>query len=136
MSQENAEIVRRGYEAYERGDVDDAVADFASDCEYSATGVLPGATGVFLGPEGYKSVIAWLRENFDDAHMGLNALVDAGDSVVASVTLRGRGRQSGAAASWTFWQVWTLRSGKIVRGRGFTNEAEALEAARLAGNQE
>ena len=31
MSQENVEIVRRGYEAYNPGDLDGAVSDFAPD---------------------------------------------------------------------------------------------------------
>jgi ketosteroid isomerase-like protein len=51
--------------------------------------------------------------------------------VLVSVTTRGRGRQSGVEASWNVWQVWTLRDGKVVDGLGFTNRAEALEAARL-----
>jgi ketosteroid isomerase-like protein len=33
MSKENVEIVRRAFEAYNRGDIEGAVADFAPDCE-------------------------------------------------------------------------------------------------------
>jgi ketosteroid isomerase-like protein len=51
--------------------------------------------------------------------------------VLASLTFRGRGKQSGVETNWSLWQLWTLRDGKAVRGQGFTNSAEALEAAGL-----
>ena len=132
MSQENVEIVRRAFEAYNRGDLDAAVADFAPDSEYIASGAVPGGRGVYRGPEGYKRFVAWLRDEFEDARVEVDAITDAGDQVLVSVTTRGRGRQSGVEASWNVWQVWTLRDGKIVGGLGFTSRAEALEAAGLS----
>jgi ketosteroid isomerase-like protein len=131
MSQENVQMLRRGFDAYNRGDVDAVVADFASDCEYVASGALPGGRGVYQGPEGYKQFIGWLRDEFEDARLDVNDVIDAGDRVLASLTLRGRGRQSGAATSWDVWQVWTIRDGRIVRGQAFTDKTEALEAAGL-----
>jgi hypothetical protein len=131
MSQENVEIVRRGYDAYNRGDVDAAVSDFASDCEFVPTGALPGGRGVYHGPEGFKQFVAWVRDEFEDARFDVNDVVDAGDRVLASFTIRGRGRQSGAATSWDLWHVWTIRDGAVVRGQAFTGETEALEAAGL-----
>ena len=131
MSQENVELVRRGYEAYNRGDVDGAVSDFAPDCRYTAAGTIPDRTGVFHGREGYKEFIGWLRSEFDDAQAEIDELIDVGDMVVIGSTLRGRGRQSGAEAKFTFWQVWTIQDGKFARGQGFADRAEALEAAGL-----
>ena len=133
MSQENVEIVRRAFEAYNRGDLDAAVADFAPDFEYIASGAVPGTRGVYRGPEGYKRFVGWVRDEFDDARVEVDAITDAGDQVLVSVTTRGRGRQSGVEASWSVWQVWTLRDGKIVHGLGFTSRDEALEAAGLSG---
>jgi uncharacterized protein len=131
MSQENVELVRRGYEAYNRGDLDGAVSDFASDCRYIAAGTIPDRTGVFRGREGYKEFIGWLRSEFDDARAEIDELIDAGDTVVIGSTLCGRGKQSGAEAKFTFWQVWTIQDGKFARGQGFASRAEALEAAGL-----
>jgi ketosteroid isomerase-like protein len=56
-------------------------------------------------------------------------LIEASDQVLASVTFRGHGRQSGVEAEWSLWQLWTVRDGRFVRGQGFTNREEALEAA-------
>ena len=131
MSEENVEIIRRAYEAYDRGDRDAFVADIAPECEYVAAGTVPGRTGSFRGPEGYKKFVAWLDEEFSDAQAKLDAIIDAGDSVVVGATLRGRGRQSGIPATFTFWQVWAFANGQIVGGQGFANKAQALEAAGL-----
>jgi uncharacterized protein len=133
MSQENVEIVRRAFEAFNRGDLDGAVSDAAPDIEYIASGAIPGATGVYRGPEGFKRFAGWLREEFDDARIEVNDLIEARDQVVASVTNRGRGKRSGAETSWKLWTLWTLRDGEIVRGQGFTSREEALEAAGLEG---
>jgi hypothetical protein len=49
--------------------------------------------------------------------------------VLASLTVRGRGKQSGLQTTREFWQVWTFRDGKVVHERGFMGREEALEAA-------
>jgi ketosteroid isomerase-like protein len=132
MSEENVEMVRRAFEAYAQGDLDRAVADFAPDCVYTASGAIPGRSGDFRGPEGYREFFGWLRSEFDDADAEIDELIDVGDQVVVGSTLRGRGRQSGAEAHVTFWQIWTVEDGRFVRGQGFMNRAEALEAAGLS----
>ena len=132
MSQENVEIVRGAFEAFNRGDVDAVVADFAPDCEYIPSGAIPGRADVSRGPEGYKRWVSWLRDEFDNAHVQIHELIDAGDRVLVRLTARGRGKQSGVEASWHLWNVWTLRDGKVVHGQGFTAREEALQAAGLS----
>ena len=124
-------MLRRAIEAYSRGDIDGAVSVIAPDCRYTASGAIPGRTGVFHGPEGFREFMDWLRGEFDDAHVEVDELIDAGDMVVVGSTIRGRGKHSGAEASWVVWQVWTVQNGKAVRGQGFTTREEALQAAGL-----
>ena len=47
MSQGNIEVVRRGYEAFNRGDLNGMVEDFAPTFEYVASGAVPGTGGVY-----------------------------------------------------------------------------------------
>jgi ketosteroid isomerase-like protein len=131
MSQENVEIARRAYEAFNRGDLDNLVADFAPTFEYVTTGAVPGAGGVYRGPEGYQEFVGWLGSEFERARVEIRELIEAGDQVLASVTLRGRGRQSGVEASWDVWHLWTVQDGKVVHGQAFITRREALEAAGL-----
>jgi ketosteroid isomerase-like protein len=131
MSQENVEIVRRALEAFNAGDVGGAIAYLTPEFEYAATGIIPGAGGVVRGPEGFRRFLESFWGEFDEPRTEVRDLIAAGDHVVVAQTFRGRGKQSGVETSWELWQVWTLRDGKAVHGRGFTSEAEALEAAGL-----
>ena len=132
MSEANVEIMRHAYDAYSRGDLDGAVAAFAPDCEYVASGAVPGSSSVYQGPEGYKRLLASFNEEFDGVQADLHELIDADDQVVVSATLRGRGKQSGAMTGWDIWQVWTLREGRVIYGQGFLSREQALEAAGLS----
>ena len=131
MSRENVEIVRRGYEAFNRGDIDGVVGLLAPDFEYVASGLVPGVGGVYRGAEGLRRFVETFWREFDDPRVEVHELVDAGDRVLASTTLRGHGKQSGADTSWGVCQVWTVRDGSAARGQGFPSRAEALEAIGL-----
>ena len=131
MSQENVEMVRRGFEAFNRGDLEGVAAEFAPDFEYVASGTIPGVGGVYRGPEGYRRFQEAFWAEFADGRAEINELIEAGDQVLVSATVRGRGKQSGVEASWDFWQLWTVQDGKVVRGQAFISRAEALEAAGL-----
>jgi ketosteroid isomerase-like protein len=131
MSQENVEIVRQAYEAFNRGDMDGAFANISPEFEYVATGAIPGMEGFVRAPEGFRGFLeSWWGE-FDEPRVEIHELIETGDQVVASLTFRGRGKQSGVETTWDIWQAWTIRHGKAVRGRGFMRREEALEAAGL-----
>jgi ketosteroid isomerase-like protein len=132
MSQENVEVTRRAYEAFNRGDRNAMVADIAPSFEYVAVGILPDAERIHHGPQGWLDFTRWLSDQFDDARIEIEELRPAGDRVVASIILRGRGKQSGAETSWHVWHVWSFRDAKVVHGRGFASREEALEAAGLS----
>jgi uncharacterized protein len=132
MSQENVELVRRGYEAFNRGDLEGMAEDFAPDLDYVTTGLVPGSEGAYRGREAWIEYTGWSRGEFENPRAVVHELIDAGDRVVAAVTMRGRGKRSGIQAGWDVWQVWTIRGGKAVSGRGFTSRKGALEAAGLS----
>lgn len=94
---------------------------------------IPGFAEVQRGSDGYRRVTERFAEEFDDPGVDTHEFVEAGDRVLVSFTVRGRGKQSGAETSWKAWQVWTVRDGKIVQALGFTDREPALEAAGLPG---
>jgi ketosteroid isomerase-like protein len=61
----------------------------------------------------------------------LEELIDAGEQVVAVQRLSGRGKASGIETKIRFAVVYTIRNGKIVRGREYWERAQALEAVGL-----
>ena len=135
MSQENIELVRRITEAVDRGDLDGAVtiANPPPEFEFDPSTWFPQADllGVQRGPDGLRRVLEPFLSEFDDLHVELRELLDAGDQVFAGATVRGSGKHSGVEASMDLWGVWTFREGRAVRWQGFMDRAAALEAAGL-----
>jgi ketosteroid isomerase-like protein len=134
VSQENVEVVRRIFEAFSRGDVEGGIvlADTPPEFEFVPSGaVIPDLASVQRGPEAFRRVVETFTAEFDDPRVELHELIDAGDQVFTSFTLRGRGKHSGVEASWDPLSVWTVRNGRLVRWLGFTDRDAALEAAGL-----
>ena len=76
---------------------------------------------------------AWVTwfEAFDHVSFDIENVLEAGDEVVASIRISARGRESGLSIDQRIPSVWTVRGGRVVRVRGYRDEAEALEAAGL-----
>jgi ketosteroid isomerase-like protein len=129
MPEGNVEIVRRGYEAYARGDLDGLMGDV--DPEMVTYRAEPdGAT--FEGWEGFLAAIAEWVEDFDDFTITPAEFMEANDKqVVVRVHQTAVGKQSGAAIEADFWFVYTLSAGKVTRLDMFASRDQALEAAGL-----
>jgi ketosteroid isomerase-like protein len=65
--------------------------------------------------------------------MDVEALHDAGDSVVAVLRQRGRSKAAEMLVDMRFAQVWTFRDGELTRINTYSDPAEALEAVGLTG---
>jgi uncharacterized protein len=131
MAQDNVEIVRRGYEHFNRsGEADYSILDPDVVYDLSRRTFDPL---VFRGHEGVRDFLTLVREQWASRRMEPQELIDAGDKVVASVRLVGVGKQSGVETTANAAHVWTLREGKIVRLTVFQTMEEALDAVQLRG---
>jgi ketosteroid isomerase-like protein len=130
MSQENVEIVRRGYERLNSGDVDGFLQLCTPDFEFRDLPELPGS-GVFVGHDAYRDWWVRVFDAFEDLRFEAEEFIDADDRVVVVVHPVGRGSGSGAEVEMHFSNVWTLSDGMLVRCITYNDHAEALEAAGL-----
>jgi len=131
MSEENVEVIRDAYERWNRGDFGWATL-VTPEFEYDAGAAMVGLSGGYRGLEGFVRFLEQFWGQFDEPHAEPQEFIDAGDSVLAVITFEGRGKQSGVDVNMEVFQLWTFRNGKVVRGRGFFDRAEALEAAGLS----
>jgi ketosteroid isomerase-like protein len=131
MSQQNVDRVLAGYDAFNRGDLDAAVAGFSPDFELSPPPILPD-TGVYRGPEGFRRFWQTWIDSFDDFQIEIEEVIDAGDTIVVMAAVSGRGKDSGVQArSPSFPHVWTFQGSEIVRMEALQNRAAAVEALGL-----
>jgi ketosteroid isomerase-like protein len=135
MSRENVEIVRHGWDAFERGDGEAALAPFAFDVEFDVSRDIWGDVvggGLYRGVEGIADWLRDLYEAWETFEMKAEEVIDAGgDQVITVLSARGRGRASGLEVEHHPAGVATLRDGKVARLVWYPNRAEALEAVGL-----
>ena len=130
MSQENLDLLRRGYEHVGKtremlGDI--VQPDFVWDTTTFAGGLnLKKCVGV-------DETNAWLAEwadAFEAWSLDVEELLDAGDQVVACVRQQGTVRH-GLEVDMRFAQVWTFRDGLLARMNMYADRADALDAVGL-----
>jgi ketosteroid isomerase-like protein len=132
MSQDNLDVVKLAYEALARGGLDRFMEHFTDDVEYRAVSGAPDDIGPIHGKTALR---AWLKDwfdTFDGFKMELLELIDAGeDTVVWVERFGGRARRSGIQIDLVIGGVFTIRDGKLARGREYATREQALEAAGL-----
>jgi ketosteroid isomerase-like protein len=133
MSQENVEIVRRGADAFARGGLDALAEYWTDDIDYRAIEGALDDRGAMHGKEAVRAYAQDWLGTFDDVRSEPVELIDAGeDRVIAVTRFSGRAKLSGVETDITYAALYTIRDGKIARGRQYWTREEALEAAGLS----
>jgi ketosteroid isomerase-like protein len=129
MSEERVERVLAGYAAFNRGDLDAALAGMSEDIEWEALDVMPDQ-GPFRGTAGVLRFWDGWRESFDEFQTVIDEVFEMGDNVIAVMHVSGRLRGSEAEMSAPpFAQVWSFAGDEIVRVRMVAGKDEALSLA-------
>jgi uncharacterized protein len=133
MSVENVGIVRRGYEAFARGDVAALLA--LADEEVEWYPVIAPVLG--LGPIRGKTALEEfftvnLAEGFAEIEAVAVAVEDLGKMVLVQTHYSGHGRTSGVPTILDVHTLVRFRNGKIASYWDYETRADALEAAGLS----
>jgi ketosteroid isomerase-like protein len=131
MSQENVEVVRAAFAAWNAGDMD----AFRELSDPNVIARFPEGwpePGPYEGREAVMRLFEQNRETWDaDALIKpISNFVDAGDRVVVRQLWRGVGR--GPELSLEFTVIYTFRNGRVSLLEFFWDHAEALEAVGLS----
>ena len=126
MTAADVEALRRGYESLNRGDLTAVSALLAPDLVWREGTFAPEA-GTHHGRESFESFVASWLASFEDFLLEPEEIVEVGDTLVAVVRQRGRGKASGLEVSATAVHAWTVREGKAIRWESFATREEALE---------
>jgi ketosteroid isomerase-like protein len=129
MSQENVEIVRASFEAWNAGDMDAWADILASDVIWHVAEDWP-EPGPYAGRDAVLRAAQQLRQAWDaDTAEPISDFIHAADRVVVRFGWRVRGH--GPTLPWEVTCIYTVRSGKIEAFEFFWDHAEALDAAGL-----
>ena len=127
-SAKNVELVRAGWEAFVRGDLEEALARVHPDVVTYRAPPLPDAR-TYHGVEGLLEAYTDWTVDFVEFEMTPGKFMAVGDRVVVEICQRARGQASGALVMGRFWFVYTVADGKVIRQDMFKGKRQALEAA-------
>ena len=132
MSQENVHVARA---VFDRFNQDQAMPEelFHAEVELSNVRESP-LPGPYRGHAGLRRWRDDLFEVVEEGRFDVNEVVDAAhaNAVVIRVRLRGRAKHTGIDVDFPFSIVSWFREARIYRSVGYTDQAEALEAAGLS----
>jgi ketosteroid isomerase-like protein len=131
MSQENVEVIRRGFEAWNAGDMEGVREIYDPEAVMRYHGDFP-EPGPFVGRDAIMRQFERLRDALDerDSLVFVGDFLDAGDRVVNRFAWRGEGY--GPAMDLELTVVYTVRGGRILEAEFFRDHDQALEAAGLS----
>ena len=134
MSQENVEVVRGSLYAFGDGGLD-AMAEFWDpDINWRAIEGAPDDVGEMDGVAANRRYYQEWIDMFHDLTLVPEEIRDLGDErVVAQQHVSGRAKISGAETELRYAVVYTVRGGKIVRGREYASLEQALESVGQEG---
>ncbi len=130
MSQENVEVVRAVYEAVERDDLDTANSYLHPEIQFHTYAHSPEA-GVYRGKEAVRKYNEELFGQFESLRIELEALIDAGDRVIAVTTQHAVPKGGREEIEVHMAELWTVRDQLLVERHSYSTRDEALEASRL-----
>jgi ketosteroid isomerase-like protein len=132
MSQENVEIVRRIFDAYSRGDLEEVLDHLAPEFELHTTGRFADTEPVYRGQQGWIDFWNTFQTAWEHINASGGRIEDLGHRVLVLGAFHGRGRGSGVDVSVEVAWLVTLEDGLVVHARTFAKWKEALEAAGLS----
>jgi ketosteroid isomerase-like protein len=130
MSQENVEIVRAGFDAWNGGDMDALRELYDPGVVLRPPNGWP-EPGPYFGREAAMRQFEQLRETWDtDAAEAIGDFIDVGDRVALRFIWRGAGH--GPESNIELTTIQTVRNGKILSIDYYWDHAEALAALGLS----
>ena len=130
MSQENVELVRSAYDAWNRDDLEAQLAMLHPEFEYVTSGLFPGLAPTYRGHEGYREFWRDFKQVWESLRIDIVELHEAGERYVALLDFEARSRD-GLTVCRQFGNVLSVHDGLAMRIEAFGSWAEALEAVGL-----
>ena len=134
MFQEDAEQLRRAYEAFNDGGVEAFLERLAPEFQLRDRDSSPDRAETVYGREGIRDLFASYMEAFDALSLEPQEFIDCGEQIVVALRQRVRGKGSGAEVVGNIAHVWTMRGEAPFRLRIFGDKESALDTLRAEGS--
>ena len=118
---DDIDVLRRGYEAFGRGDIEAIAEDFTDDVEF--VGPDSRAARDYKGKAAVAGLLAGMGERWDALAWEPEEFIREGGTVVVLGRMAGTARGTGTQVRIPFAHVWRVSGGKVRHGQAFTDTA-------------
>jgi ketosteroid isomerase-like protein len=132
MSQQNVEVVRAGFEAFNSGGIARILAFAHPEFEAVVPPELSAEPDIYRGHDGIRRYFESFQDAMDEIRFEPVRFWEAGSSVVVDVRITAKGRQTAIPVVQRIGQVWRIRDGRALSVHSYVSTEEALEAVGLA----
>jgi uncharacterized protein len=124
---ENTDALKKGYDAFNSGDLEGVAALFAEDVRWEGTNDdrVPGA-GTFDGRDDAMKALGEAAGAWDSIKSNPDEFIEEGDTVV--VLGHTEGSANGNDVQVPFVHVWRMEGGQVKRAQLLTDTAVVLKA--------
>jgi ketosteroid isomerase-like protein len=129
MARENLEIVKRGFEAFNRDGVEGILPFVHPDFEATTPPELASEPDTYRGHDGVRRWFDSFYEVMDNIRWEPREFRAVGDRVLVDFTLKARGKSTGLEFGQDAFMLWELRDGQAIGLQLFPTLEEALAAA-------
>jgi ketosteroid isomerase-like protein len=127
---DNAEVVRRGFEALGEGGVEALLELVDEEFEFTTPPDMSAEPDTYRGHEGLRRYFDSFYDAMEEIRFEPQQFIAVGERVVVPFRLTARGRTTGIEVEQRAVFVWEVRDGVAVGLKLFTDVEEATAAAR------
>jgi len=125
---ENSDALKRGYDAFNSGDVDTVAEIFADDITWEG----PNTEGVPMsgkneGKDAVLQALGQIGETFESFSVSPDEMVEEGETIVVLSHLEAK-TKSGNELSMPGVEIWRMSDGKAQRVQSLSDTAEVKKA--------
>lgn len=112
MAASNLDVIRQGYDAFNRGDIASAVGQIDPEIVWHDASEVPGAR-MRRGVDEVRAFLESIHRIWDEPRFDPEELEAAGDTVIAMVRFSGRGSGSGAEVATELAHSFQFEGGRV-----------------------
>jgi ketosteroid isomerase-like protein len=133
MSQDNLDVIRRGYDAFGRGDITALLGLFDEQIEWVSSGPPELITsGRRTGRQAVAEFFTAVNEVFDIQRFDPQEFIAQGDRVVVLGHESARVRATGKVVDSDWAHVFTMKNGKVAAFQEYVDTAPVVAELRAA----
>ena len=131
MSQEDVEVVREIFEAFNSEDIDLILSFTHSDFDVEVPPDLSAEPDTYRGQDGMRRYWDSFRDAMEEIRFQPERFWDAGEAVVVAMHITAKGRRTAIPVEQRLAGVWTICDRRAIRVRVYASLSEALQAVGL-----